>query len=556
MWSFFANKLAQVLYFISRNAQNLYYIFESKCAQILDYCRSHFPTATKIFLNIAGLGVLATMFYFYNIFGIILGVSVGIPLAIALVFFASDFIHSCSEPIKYGIVNSLSRMYSFFSPNKAKSIIENYENKRASKLIDYFASPSQFFPLYLQSYDLRILANALQNEGAIEEFHVRQNVHGCKISDLVRILQNIATLKTLILTRIKLDDTEIAAVSDLLKRNPNIRELDLSRNIISNEGAEILAKAITFLTKLQRLDVSGNPIGDIGAIALINSVMTHPSINEFQLFDKFSYQDAGTLMNTPAVLQAYQSLIKNKPLTKLLLNIRFINQNTINAISAMYAQNQSGALTDLTFFNNEQQEHNPQQSLDLGELVGPQSRLESLTFKDNTFTNSDIETLAMHLESNKTLACLTFENYMFKSRINDVSAFAIANALAANSNLRSLIVYGEGQITQEGAKALASAIQHNLTLECFYLYKQEFNSGFKFANTGCIALRNAVAVSNRTRKNLLFAYEYLEKQGIITFSTNAQGVIQTTTTLPADIIRNRIAPFLGGIPCTELYLSM
>lgn len=62
----------------------------------------------------------------------------------------------------------------------------------------------------------------------------------------------------------------------MLDKNTNVLlELTLTRNIISDDGAEALAAALCKNTSLTLLDLSENFIRDAGATALVNAVQAN-----------------------------------------------------------------------------------------------------------------------------------------------------------------------------------------------------------------------------------------------------------------------------------------
>lgn len=72
----------------------------------------------------------------------------------------------------------------------------------------------------------------------------------------------------------QLQDKDVASITAFLEQHPEIIELDLSDNLIGDEGATLLAET----AQLRVLDLSGNKLGDKGAIAL-SSCTTLQSLN-------------------------------------------------------------------------------------------------------------------------------------------------------------------------------------------------------------------------------------------------------------------------------------
>jgi Ran GTPase-activating protein (RanGAP) involved in mRNA processing and transport len=88
---------------------------------------------------------------------------------------------------------------------------------------------------------------------------------------------------------------------------PRLRELDLSLNIIGNQGAAAIATALPMVPQIERLDLSDNRIGDQGATALAHALLQTPSLGWFSLHtnrigDKGASALADVLPHAPQLL--------------------------------------------------------------------------------------------------------------------------------------------------------------------------------------------------------------------------------------------------------------
>src|SRR5262249_24591154 len=78
---------------------------------------------------------------------------------------------------------------------------------------------------------------------------------------------NLVGLKTLLLWSNRVGDVGVRAI---LAGLPGLARLDLSGNIVGDDGAEALSFSPA-LGRLKLLDLSGNQVGDAGAVALASS---------------------------------------------------------------------------------------------------------------------------------------------------------------------------------------------------------------------------------------------------------------------------------------------
>jgi len=87
---------------------------------------------------------------------------------------------------------------------------------------------------------------------------------------MAHALRKHPAIAQLSLSACAIGDEGAGILALLLKANPSIRAIDLSRNSIGAEGLESLMEAIRggAGAGLEYLDLSYNPIGDLGLMAL------------------------------------------------------------------------------------------------------------------------------------------------------------------------------------------------------------------------------------------------------------------------------------------------
>ena len=122
----------------------------------------------------------------------------------------------------------------------------------------------------------------------IDALHIREVSHsivkftnsfntiilGLKINIPLKILN----IPELILYHMQLTDTQIKALAEALKINTTLRELNLSKNFISDEGGKALAEALKINTTLTKLNLSKNSIGNQGASAIAEALKTNTTL--------------------------------------------------------------------------------------------------------------------------------------------------------------------------------------------------------------------------------------------------------------------------------------
>ncbi len=276
--------------------------------------------------------------------------------------------------------------------------------------------------------------NILPTSRSIDELNTlfAANQHGTKL--------NLASKS--------LADGDIPALLLFLNQHPEIKELSLRLNSLTEKGAATLAANKTLTT----LDISGNNIGVAGATALAaNQTLTTLNVRHNKI------GDAGAV-----------ALAANKLLKTLNISLNKIGVAGATALAA----NQTLTTLDVSFYN------------DIG-VAGATAlaKNQTLTTLDVSWNNIGVAG-ATALAANQTLTTLNVSN-------NNIGN-AGATALAANQTLMTLNVCGN-KIGDTGATALA-ANQTLTTLDISYN-----QIGAKDATALIEAIKQRIDLNNRQR---------------------------------------------------------
>ena len=91
------------------------------------------------------------------------------------------------------------------------------------------------------------------------------------------------TLKKLGISFNSISDDGATAISDGLKSNNSLQELHMEYSKISNKGAKRIAEAIKVNTTLKILNIKGNTISDDGVVAISDSLKSNNSLQELDM---------------------------------------------------------------------------------------------------------------------------------------------------------------------------------------------------------------------------------------------------------------------------------
>ncbi len=116
-----------------------------------------------------------------------------------------------------------------------------------------------------------------------------------RVPQIVEGLRNNNSLKILELSNCGLDDADAVLLGQLLCDHPNILELYIARNKITDDGISEFAGMLPHITSLRRISLWGNPFGDHGAQALADGMKGNLEIEEMDLFRNFFCSDKITL---------------------------------------------------------------------------------------------------------------------------------------------------------------------------------------------------------------------------------------------------------------------
>jgi len=225
--------------------------------------------------------------------------------------------------------------------------------------------------------------------------------------------------------------------------NSPLQVLDLSFNQLGNEGAHLLVKP---WCNLRELDLTGNSIGDTGAVDIAN-------------------------------------LLNQSSLTKLILTENSIRDNGMAALAKTLATNTTlkilglGALT----FNL----LSPASAREIATMLRTNTALTELYLNNCALGHWGANSLADGLQHNHTLKTL----HACGNSITMSAAVALTNTALQHLRLTA------NWIDTEGAKALASALMINTTLQTLDL------GGNMIGTAGAVALASTL-LSNRTLHDL------------------------------------------------------
>ena len=202
----------------------------------------------------------------------------------------------------------------------------------------------------------------------------------------------------------------------------NMRELGLSINKLDGSACDLLAKAVSSMSRLEVLWLGGNPIGSGGAVE-VTKALCGSGVKELGLHD--------TGIGEPDC-EALCELLKSSH------SLQHLGLNNLSSESV------ASIITGLS--------HN--------------SSLTTLIISHSHFSTANVDSLASVLKDHSK--CTLTWLYLEDCHISSEGAMELAAALCKNSTLKHLYL-NHNPIGVEGASSMSDMLQHNTSLEELYL---------------------------------------------------------------------------------------
>ncbi|NXY15060.1 DRC5 protein, partial [Atrichornis clamosus] len=213
-------------------------------------------------------------------------------------------------------------------------------------------SDSELSKISTHHYDLRDLITALPH---LEELHLTYGVKGCGMNfewslfnfteqdccNLAAAVKMCRNLKVFKLTRSKVDDEKTKLLARNLLDHPCLLKLDLSHNLIRDNGAQALGKLIS-RSRLETLDLCNNQIHHLGAQALAQGLAESSTLTSLNLRLNCAEDKGGEAIG--------RALLTNTTLKSLHLGSNYLSELTTTVFSQVLAQNTT--LTSINFSCN------------------------------------------------------------------------------------------------------------------------------------------------------------------------------------------------------------
>ena len=262
-------------------------------------------------------------------------------------------------------------------------------------------------------------------------------------------------LKSVRITKLNLcgnsiTDRGAVTLTEVLKENRTLQQLDVSDNSIGVEGATTLAEMLKENRMLQQLNVGSNSIGDGGATALAEMLKENRTLQQLDVHINCIGVGGATALA--------EMLKENRMLQQLNVRSNRIGVEGATALAEMLKKNKM--LQQLHASNNS---IGVRGAAALAEMLKENRTLQQLDVSSNSIGDGGATALAEMLKENRTLQQLDVK----WNSIGDGGATALAEMLKKNRTLQQLHV-SYNSISDGGATALAEIQKQNKIVSVDY----------------------------------------------------------------------------------------
>ena len=401
-----------------------------------------------------------------------------------------------------------------------------------------------------------------------------ENIGDDGAKSLAQALRTNTTLQHLSHSGNQISDDGAKSLAQALQTNTSLRYIRLHNNQIGDDGAKALAKALQTNTTLQYVNLSNNKIGTDGAKALAQALQTNTTLQYVSLSNNkiganginaivaaLASSDHGRLRTVrvgshcdhATGLKFVHALAERKfpklydidfiPLSRYLKELRLPrdyadknNREILSFLRERWVPGKDSRHTEqeaLKYLDSEEPMRK-KMSKRLDQSPSAVARAEAASIQpptaDVASSRVNLDDLCSRIEKDDptlTILCL------LKKNIGDDGAKALAQALQTNTTLQEL-EHGNNQVGDDGAKALAQVLQTNKTLQRLSL------SSNQISDDGARALAQALQ-TNTTLQLLDLNDNQISDDGAKALAQ----ALQTNTTLHGIGLENNKIGFVG-----------
>ena len=306
----------------------------------------------------------------------------------------------------------------------------------------------------LQTAGAIIIARSLQKISSLEKLYINHNnITQIAADDIAAAISCNSKLQVFDISGNNLQTIGAIKVVNALKGICTLKELYLNNIYINHEVAEHIATVISYNSKLQVFDISGNNLQTTGAIKVVNALKGIYTLKELYLNNIYISHEVAehiaAVISCNTCLQGF-SICRNNLQAKGTISIAEALQD-ICTLRKLYLSNNN--ITD--------------EAADyVADAIFCNTKLQEINMSKNNFQTAGMIKIIKALQKNRTLKILNLSS----NNITDSVAIAsnIATAISSNIHLQELDVSGNN-ILGLGTVEIAKGLQRISGLTKLYI---------------------------------------------------------------------------------------
>ena len=305
----------------------------------------------------------------------------------------------------------------------------------------------------LTGFDYLSIAASLCSKSNTKKLSVVRSQVNCAKAAFIGGLICNSSLEVLDLSYNEVGDNGARAIADGIVTRKGLKHLNLSHNLLQDSAIAELAQCL-HASSLHTLNISGNQFGCGGACGLARAIGEGISLNTLDLSDN-SVGDDGLASVCRALPNAQLETLR----------LRAIGISALKCLGSVLKQESHIQVLDLS------RNGIGSSCAHIAEALKSNTSLTHLILQENRIGDTISSLLAHALSKNKTLRKLNLRH----NRIKDKGAQDIAKALFQNSNLQSLDL-ASNFIGEEGGLSLSRAFAKTCGLKCVDIRCNKFSA--------------------------------------------------------------------------------
>ena len=426
----------------------------------------------------------------------------------------------------------------------------NIGNLRAQEIARALYENQTLQTLDISCNDIQVdgakaMAEALHESKALQYLDVsNNNILDNGVIAISEYIKKNSTLQQLVISGNNISSKGAKQIAEAVKINTTLRNFDISNNKTSNDGVKFISDCLKHNCILKELNLSGNEITNEGIIELSEAISMNMTLLKLNISKNWITIDGilnflETINNRKCVIQSLNithnnvtksGLIKiEQSIKKLSFPLEvFASWNEIKNENTAVLQSRIKCLSynshnDFIECSDIKEDEWPIHNISnveyrvtfLCDCLKEDNTLQELNLARNNITNEGAKKIAEAIQATKTLQKLN----LYGNNISDDGAVAISDSLKINVSLQELYL-AWNNIETEGAKKIAEAIQATKTLQKLNLYRN------KISDDGAVAISDSLKI-NVSLQELDLAQNNITTEG----AKKIAEAIQATKTL-------------------------